>query len=144
MGSSSGDATLVNFYDLNFSIGNSLSFENYRVGTNNQFYHSNKPIAKTREVTGTFTLVGSTGDETKEDNIITLLNNLRQNNVNYVKIWIYNDSLSKNFTIEFPKVYFLSGGVYDNLDFGELRLPLGFIAEASSTADEIKITINDS
>ena len=95
-------------------------------------------------VTGSFTLVGSTGDTTKEDNLITILNNLKQNNVNYVKIKIQNDKLNKNFTIEFPKVYFLSGGVFDNIDFGELRLPLGFIAEGSSSENEIKITVNDS
>ena len=144
LGASSSDKTEVNFYDLNFSIGNSLSFENYREGASNKFYHSNKPIPKTREVSGTFTLVGSTGDTTKEDNLITLLNNLKQNNVNYVKIWIYNDKLNKNYTIEFPKVYFISGGVFDNLDFGELKLPLGFIAEGSASEHEVTIKVNDS
>ena len=73
-----------------------------------------------------------------------MLNNLKQNNVNYVKIWIYNDKLNKNYTIEFPKVYFISGGVFDNLDFGELKLPLGFIAEGSASEHEVTIKVNDS
>lgn len=116
----------VFMYDFNFTINNNLSFPQYSADDRT---HSRKPIAILREITGSFNLVGTDESTAKMDDIAELLNKIKTNDSIKLRLKIQDQKELDYFQFNMDKVFMLSGGVFDGIDYGELRIPISFIAE---------------
>ena len=116
----------VFMYDFNFNINNNLSFPQYSADDRT---HSRKPVAIIREVTGSFSLVGTDETPARIDDIALLLNKIKNNTPIRLRLKIQDQKEEDYFQFNMDKVYMLSGGVFDSIDYGELRIPISFIAE---------------
>ena len=88
-----------------------------------------KPVAILREVTGNFSLVGTDETTARIDDIALFLNKIKNNNAIKLRLKIQDQKEEDYFQFNMDKVYMLSGGVFDSVDYGELRIPISFIAE---------------
>ena len=116
----------VFMYDFNFSINNNLAFSDH---TEDGLTHSNKPVALLREVTGSFSLVGTDESTARMDDIALLLSKIKNNTSIKLRLKIKDQKETDYFQFEMDNVYMLSGGVFDSIDYGELRIPITFLAE---------------
>ncbi len=116
----------VFMYDFDFTINNNLSFPQYSADDRT---HSRKPVTILREVTGSFNLVGTDETSARIDDIALLLNKIKTNTPVKLRLKIQDQKELDYFQFNMDKVFMLSGGVFDGIDYGELRIPISFIAE---------------